>query len=100
MPYGEEVTFIGDGGQYVGKLLHIDAGESLSPSPGCAPRTFFMLSGLARLEYGSDLGPLRAVAFHAGDVVRLPAGTVYRLLAAEDVTLIECAVIPRQGSRD
>jgi hypothetical protein len=99
--WGEEVTFTGREGLHVGKLLHIDAGEHLSlPTPSCASTTFFLLSGLARLEYGSDTGPLRAVAFHAGDVVRLPAGSVCRLLAGEDVTLIECGLIPQQCGHD
>lgn len=100
-PWGEEVTFTGREGRYVGKLLHIDAGESLSlPTPGCVSTTFFLLSGLARLEYGSEPDSLKAVAFHPGDVVRLPAGSVYRLLPAEDVTLIECALVPVQSSHD
>jgi hypothetical protein len=100
-PWGEEVTFTGREGRHVGRLLHIDAGECLSlPTPRRACTTFFLLSGLARLEYGSDASPLRAVAFHAGDVVRLPAGSVCQLLAGEDVTLIECGLIPTQCANE
>jgi hypothetical protein len=91
--WGEEVTFTIRDAPYVAKIVRINAGGSISRiMVGCPPTTLFLLAGLARPEYGSDPELLCAVAFHTGDVVWLPAGSLYRLAAVEDVTLVECAL--------
>lgn len=83
-PWGREIWWaVTD--QYVGKLLEVRAGQSLSLQYHERKlETMFFQSGQARLRLGEewlDAGP--------GKVVTIPPGTVHQLVAVTDVRVIE-----------
>ena len=89
-PWGHELIFaVTD--RYAGKLLFVRAGESLSLQfHNVKDESWYVLAGRARLELGAPgermlvsevVGP--GASFH------LPPGTVHRVSALEDTTILE-----------
>jgi mannose-6-phosphate isomerase-like protein (cupin superfamily) len=89
-PWGHELIWaVAD--HYVGKILVVKAGESLSLQfHKLKDEAWYVLEGRAQLEIGAPgervlnrevIGP--GAAFH------LPPGTVHRLTAVEDTTILE-----------
>jgi mannose-6-phosphate isomerase len=89
-PWGHELIWaVTDG--YVGKILFVKAGESLSLQfHNVKDEAWFILEGRAKLELGAPgdrilnrevIGP--GAAFH------FPPGTVHRVSAVDDTTILE-----------
>ena len=88
-PWGWELVWA-EAEEYVGKLLFVRAGESLSLQyHERKDESWLVHEGRARLEFGEVGGELEAVEIAPGDAFRYRPGTVHRLLAIEDTLVIE-----------
>ena len=75
---------------YVGKVLFVRAGESLSLQyHERKEESWYVQSGLARLELGERGEELAADSIAAGACFHFVPGTVHRVTAVEDTTIIE-----------
>jgi mannose-6-phosphate isomerase len=89
-PWGYELIWA-ETEQYVGKVLFVRAGESLSLQfHREKDESWLVQEGRARLELGSAGDPvLKEEIVGAGATFRFRAGTVHRVTALEDTTIIE-----------
>lgn len=91
-PWGHEQIFAVVEGQYVGKLLSVDAGGSLSLQyHEVKDETIALLSGRAELDLGTAADELRTVRLEVGASVHVPPGVLHRLRALEDSLLVEAS---------
>ena len=75
--------------RYVGKLLHIKAGERLSRQyHRVKEETLMMQSGEMILEVG-PVGAIETRRMQKGDVFHVAPGTIHRMIAVSDVDIIE-----------
>ena len=76
---------------YVGKILFVRAGESLSLQYHVEKdESWYVESGRARVELGhTGEGMLDEAVISPGDAFRFRPGTVHRVTALEDTTIIE-----------
>jgi mannose-6-phosphate isomerase len=76
---------------YVGKVLFVRAGESLSLQYHHEKdESWLVQGGRASLELGEvDHDSLEAAEIAAGDCFHFPPGTVHRVTALEDTTIVE-----------
>jgi mannose-6-phosphate isomerase len=89
-PWGYELIWA-ETDEYVGKVLFVRAGQSLSLQYHVEKdESWFVRSGRARLELG-DAGAERLDEGEvgAGACFRYPPGTVHRVTALEDTTILE-----------
>lgn len=90
-PWGHELLWAWGPG-YVGKLLHVRAGEALSLQfHEVKDETLSVLTGRIRLEHGEGPDALETRELGAGDCVRVTPGTVHRLTAIEDADILEAS---------
>jgi mannose-6-phosphate isomerase len=89
-PWGHEVVWA-EAEDYVGKLLVVEAGRSLSLQYHVEKdEAWYVQAGRARLEVG-EVGDdeLAAGEIGPGDCFRFPPGTVHRVTALEQTTIVE-----------
>ena len=89
-PWGYELIWA-DADQYVGKVLFVKAGESLSLQfPREKDESWLVQSGRARLELG-EAGDaiLKEEIVSAGAAFHYRPGTVHRVTALDDTTILE-----------
>jgi mannose-6-phosphate isomerase-like protein (cupin superfamily) len=88
-PWGWELVWA-ETDAYVGKLLFVRAGESLSLQyHEVKDESWLVKEGRARLELGEVGGDLEAIEIAPGDAFRLRRGTVHRVAALEDTLVLE-----------
>ena len=89
-PWGWELVWA-ETEDYVGKLLFVKAGESLSLQyHQVKDESWLVREGRARLELGDAAGgELEELEIGPGDAFRYPPGTVHRLTALEDTLVLE-----------
>jgi mannose-6-phosphate isomerase len=89
-PWGYELIWA-EADQYVGKVLFVKAGESLSLQfHRVKDESWLVQDGRAKLELGSAGDPvLREEVIAAGATFRFRPGTVHRVTALEDTTILE-----------
>jgi mannose-6-phosphate isomerase len=90
-PWGYEIWWARTD-RYVGKILHVRKGESLSLQyHNVKEETIRIQSGRLLLEIGSAGagGPLRRVDMGPGDVMHIAPGTVHRMTGLEDCDVLE-----------
>jgi mannose-6-phosphate isomerase-like protein (cupin superfamily) len=89
-PWGHELIWA-QGDAYVGKLLFVKAGESLSLQfHREKDESWLIHSGRARIELGSAGDAfLNEEVVGPGATFRLRPGTVHRVTALEDTTILE-----------
>jgi mannose-6-phosphate isomerase len=88
-PWGWELVWA-ETDQYVGKLLLVRAGESLSLQyHERKDESWLVREGRARLELGEVGGELETLEIGPGEAFRYRPGTVHRLTAIEDTLVIE-----------
>ncbi|HXG75491.1 MAG TPA: cupin domain-containing protein [Gaiellaceae bacterium] len=88
-PWGYELVWA-EADAYVGKLLFVRAGESLSLQyHEVKDESWFVQEGRARLELGERDGELEEVEIAPGDAFRFRPGTVHRVTALEDLLVVE-----------
>lgn len=77
-------------GLYVGKVIRVTAGESLSLQYHRAKiETISVISGNADVEYGSSDTALLRSSMGPGDTIHLPAGVLHRIRAIDDLVFAE-----------
>ena len=88
-PWGHEQIWAAGPG-YVGKILHVRAGESLSLQyHRRKDESIRILSGALDFEVGVRGGRRRRVRLEAGDAWYIPPGTVHRMTAVDDTDVLE-----------
>jgi mannose-6-phosphate isomerase len=91
-PWGHEVIFAGLDGKYVGKIIHVIAGNALSLQyHRRKEETISVLSGAALIEHGPSAEDLASQHFGPGDTIHLPPGAVHRITAITDLTFAEAS---------
>jgi mannose-6-phosphate isomerase len=89
-PWGHEIIFAAMDGRYVGKIIHVTAGHSLSLQYHLSKdETSCVLSGAAVIEFGPTADALTSQHFGPGDTIHLPPGAVHRITAITDLTFAE-----------
>ena len=87
-PWGYELIF-GHTDRYVGKILHIDRGHSLSLQyHEMKEETLFVVRGELELTIESD-GDRRVVPLRTGEAFHIPPRLIHRMLAIEDTDVAE-----------
>jgi len=90
-PWGYELIWA-ETDRYVGKILHVRAGEALSLQLHREKdETMYVLTGRVRLSLGPAADRLERLELHPGQAVHLPPGTVHRVEAIEDTDLLEAS---------
>ena len=88
-PWGWELVWA-EAEAYVGKLLFVRAGHSLSLQyHEVKDEAWLVQEGRASLELGELGSPLEAVEIAQGDAFRYRPGTVHRVTAIEDLLIVE-----------
>jgi mannose-6-phosphate isomerase-like protein (cupin superfamily) len=88
-PWGWELVWA-ETEAYVGKLLFVRAGESLSLQyHERKDESWLVREGRATLELGERGGDLATTEIAPGDTFRFRPGTVHRLSALEDTLVVE-----------
>ena len=88
-PWGWELVWA-ETDAYVGKLLFVRAGESLSLQyHETKDESWLVREGRATLELGDLDGELDSIEIAPGDAFRFRPGTVHRLSALEDTLVVE-----------
>jgi len=88
-PWGWELVWA-EAENYVGKLLFVRAGESLSLQyHEVKDESWLVQEGRATLELGDVGGELEAFEIAAGDAFRFRPRTVHRVTAVEDTLIVE-----------
>ena len=91
-PWGHEEIFALVEGSYIGKLLFVNAGQSLSLQYHHAKdETIALVSGQVEIDLGDSADTLRAVSLSPGDSVHVVSGMLHRLRAVEDSVLVEAS---------
>jgi mannose-6-phosphate isomerase len=87
-PWGYELIFAKTG-RYVGKILHINRGESLSLQyHEMKEETLFVVGGELELTVEFD-GDRRVIPLRAGEAFHIPPRLIHRMLAIEDTDVAE-----------
>ena len=88
-PWGYELIWA-EAEDYVGKVLFVRAGQALSLQyHEQKDESWLVQDGRASLELGDVGGELTTVEIAAGDAFRYRPGTVHRVTAIEDTTILE-----------
>ena len=90
-PWGYELIWAETGG-YVGKILHVNAGEALSLQfHEVKDETIFLLSGRMLFQAGPSADELVDYPMVAGQKFRVRTGTVHRMIAETDCDILEAS---------
>ena len=88
-PWGWELVWA-ETESYVGKLLHVRAGQALSLQyHEVKDEAGLVEDGRATLELGEVGGDLETIEIVPGDTFRFRPRTVHRVTAIEDLTVVE-----------
>jgi mannose-6-phosphate isomerase len=89
-PWGHEQIYAAVEGKYVGKIIYVSAGHSLSLQyHESKEETICLLSGEAEVQFGPISGDLTRRTFTPGDTIHLPPGVVHRVTAVTDIMFAE-----------
>lgn len=90
-PWGYELIWAHTD-QYVGKVLHVNAGEALSLQyHEVKDETIFLFSGEMLFWAGPSAEALQEVSLKAGEAFRVRPGTVHRMQAVTDCDIMEAS---------
>ena len=91
-PWGHELIFAAVDGKYVGKIIHVNTGGSLSLQYHREKEeTISVLSGEALIQHGPAADQLTDERFGPGDTIHLPAGVLHRITAVSDLDFAEAS---------
>jgi mannose-6-phosphate isomerase len=89
-PWGHELIFAANDGMYIGKIIHVNAGGSLSLQYHREKdETISVISGEALFQYGPAADQLTDQQFGPGDTIHLPVGVLHRITALSDLDFAE-----------
>jgi len=87
-PWGHEIVFA-ETARYVGKILHIRAGQKLSRQyHRVKDETLFVQTGEMDLEIG-PAATKEVRRMRPGDVFHVVPGTIHRMIAVSDIDVFE-----------
>ena len=90
-PWGYQLIWA-ETSDYVGKILHVKAGEALSLQyHEIKDETLYLLSGRMLFQAGPSVDALVDYQMQAGERVRVTAGTIHRMIAQTDVDILEAS---------
>ena len=90
-PWGYELIWA-QTEEYVGKVLHINAGESLSLQyHEVKDETIFLFTGEMKFWAGASMETLEEVSLAAGEAYRVVPGTIHRMQAVTDCDIMEAS---------
>ena len=90
-PWGHELIWA-ETDLYVGKILHVNAGEALSiQMHNEKDETMHLLSGEVHLFVGASPEEMIAVPLGLGESFRIKPGTVHRVEAVTDSDILEAS---------
>ena len=90
-PWGHELIWA-ETDLYVGKILHVNAGEALSVQKHrVKDETLHLLGGEVRLFAGPSPEELVDVRLLEGESYRVPPGTVHKIEAITDADVLEAS---------
>lgn len=90
-PWGHELIWA-ETELYVGKILHVHAGEALSVQMHeKKDEVLHLLKGEMILRAGPSPDELEDIPFHEGDSFRVKPGTVHMIEAVTDVDVLEAS---------
>ena len=88
-PWGYELIWA-ETDEYVGKILHVTAGEALSLQyHEIKDETLFLLRGHLLLQAGRSADELIDYRMLEGQSFHMPTGTVHRMIAETDCDILE-----------
>ena len=88
-PWGYELIWVATE-RYVGKLIHIEAGQRLSLQyHEVKDESIFVTAGRMVLHLEDEDGSLEPIELGPGQFHRVPVGLKHRFEAIEDTTMIE-----------
>jgi len=88
-PWGHE-TIWAHSDRYVGKILHINAGQELSVQyHKKKDETVYLLSGQLSYRVQTDSGVLQDVQLKLGESFRITPGTIHQMVALTDCDILE-----------
>ncbi len=91
-PWGYELIFAAVDGKYVGKIIHVNTGGSLSLQYHREKEeTISVLTGEALIQHGPAKDQLTDERFGPGDTIHLPAGVLHRITALSDLDFAEAS---------
>lgn len=91
-PWGREFIFAAVENKYVGKVIEVKAGHSLSLQyHNNKEETISLLVGEALIEYGNKQDALESIRFVSGDTIHVPAGVIHRVTAVSDIAFVEAS---------
>jgi len=100
-PWGHELIFAAFDGFYVGKIIRVKAGESLSLQyHNEKTETICVVEGRASIDFGTDEQTLETAELGPGHVIHLPAGVLHRVRADEDLLLVEASTAATGWAHD
>ena len=87
-PWGYEIVWA-ETARYVGKVLHIFAGQKLSRQyHNLKDETFLVQKGAMDLEIGQG-AEMKTIRMNEGDTFHCPPKTIHRMVAVVDVDVVE-----------
>jgi mannose-6-phosphate isomerase len=90
-PWGYELIWA-ETDLYVGKLLHVDQGESLSLQfHEEKDETIYILRGRVRLRVGDSVEDLREIVMAEGEAIRMDPGVIHQMEALTDCDMLEAS---------
>jgi len=90
-PWGYELIWA-ETEDYVGKILHVNAGEASSLQyHETKDETMFLLSGEMLFQAGPSADELVDYPMKAGERIHVATGTVHRMIATTDVDILEAS---------
>jgi mannose-6-phosphate isomerase-like protein (cupin superfamily) len=91
-PWGHEIIFASGEAGYVGKVIHVRAGHSLSLQfHERKVETISVLDGEGNVEFGPHPDLLTSRSLVPGDTIHLPAFTIHRMTAVSDLVFVEAS---------
>jgi mannose-6-phosphate isomerase len=91
-PWGFEVIFANGDDGYVGKILTVYEGQSLSLQyHERKTETIYVTLGAVDVEFGPDLNNLEKRVLGPGNSIHLPAGVVHRIYGVTYAVLVEAS---------
>lgn len=94
-PWGFEQIFAAAEGKYIGKVIHVNAGQSISLQyHEHKEETICLISGEADISFGTIHGELTVRRFGPGDTIHLPPLAVHRVTAISDIVFAEASTAP------
>lgn len=97
-PWGYELHWVPEGLPYMGKILHINAGEVLSLQVHDQKQeSYFMMSGRAALEWENNTGTMITTEMQPGYGYRTSVGQKHRIRGITDCDVIEAST-PEAGT--